>query len=277
MSKNVEKWIAIPKSEYEDLLKQKQVNIHLEAQLNHHMKFRPLPSQLQDYQTNNSEDKVGEGASNIDFFENFTSQLQALQQSFDAFRACRNFGINPAEAAEVQQGGGTDDLTTAFPEPVSPPRSEENSDLDKISNPLPINYKRESEPATLEAKDKKLLDLVTPHLQEKAKKLLTRLNNHKNIIQFTPTGNILIDGTILEGANIFNLFPLLFKPAHFQSHPHLQTLVNEIATLGYGNLISRYYSAGLSPKGKNFISNRAQIHQELKKAGPFWYKMYENE
>lgn len=271
MSKNVEKWIAIPKSEYEDLLKQKQVNIHLEAQLNHHMKFRPY--QQQQSQTNETEDKVGEGSSNIDFFESFTSQLRALQQSFDAFRACRNTE-HPADAADIQQGGGTEDLTTAFPDPVSAPPSEQNSDLDKISH---SKRESESEPAAFETIDEKLLDLVTPHLREKAKKLLTRLNDHKDVIHFTPAGNILIDGAIIDGANIFNLFPLLFKPAHYQSHPHLQTLVNEIATLGYGNLISRYYSAGLSPKGRHFINNRAQMHQELKKAGQFWYKIHEDE
>lgn len=276
MSKSLEKWIAIPKSEYEDLLKQKQVNIHLEAQLNHHMKFRPY--QQQQSETNQTEDKVGEGApSNIDFFESFTSQLRALQQSFDAFRACRNPPADAADAADVQQGGGADDLTTAFPDPVSALPSEQNSDLDKISHPLPTDLKRESEPVALETIDDKLIDLVTPHLREKAKKLLTRLNDHKDVINFTPTGNILIDGVIIDGANIFNLFPLLFKPAHYQSHPHLQTLVNEIATLGYGNLISRYYSAGISPKGRNLINNRAQIHQELKKAGPFWYKIHDDE
>ena len=201
--------------------------------------------------------------------QNISNQLQALQQAF--LREQLESASPSAPSAELQHGAGDEDLTTAFPEPESissPVVENANALLDGSESERHESERAESESDDI---DDELLLTVTPHLRQKAKVLLTKLKEHADVLRFEKDGTIFIDDAPLSDANIFKLFPLLFKPAHYSSHPNLQTLVNEIATIGLGHLMSRYYSAGLSPRGKNFIPNRKQLRSELKK--PFWYKL----
>jgi len=52
-----EQWIAIPRDVYDDFVKQKAVNVRLQAQLHHHMKYRPYSTP--ETQSQSTEEKTG--------------------------------------------------------------------------------------------------------------------------------------------------------------------------------------------------------------------------
>lgn len=264
-------------SKFKELQKE---NDRLRAQLEHHMKYRPIvqPTTLKTGEGNQTceQDKlssqINQSPSNVatDQF----SQPQLIQTIVSQVLHL----LKPS--ANLQAGAGTDGLLDDVADPL-PPESSPTFTANQALLDQHYNKNTEdvesindsSDDDSFNATDQKLLNSVAPFRRPKARKFLSAIKEHRDIFSYSADGTIYIDGQALEQSNFFKLFPYLFKPAHFSSHPHLREVVNELATLGLGHLISRFYTAGLSPRGKNFIHNRATVHKEIKSLGPDWYKI----
>jgi len=263
--------IAIPLTEYKKLKEQTTEILRLRQSLEHHLKYKPNPPPMPEALPVNSDQKTelktGQGADNL--LNTLLQQVQSLQS---AVKQLQN-----SSSAQTQIGAGAQDLPLELPESLPSPKFDH--DALPIDTALNSSAYEQITPNSsndiigdLEAK---LLETLSPHLRAKANLLLNKLKPYSSDIRFEKNGTLYINNQILPDANSFELFPLLFKPSSFTKHPGLQTLVNEIATLGFSNLISRYYSAGLTPRGKNFISNRHEVRTELKTKGPYWFKISE--
>lgn len=265
------------------------------TQLQHHMKYRPIiqttPSksvedQLQSTSSNQVQTtpfKSGTGDQTpVSCVEKpSTSETNNLTQPELIQTIVTQVLQLLKPSADNKIGGSGDGLVEDLPNPLPPelspnvtanqtllgqgPALNESSDL--------ANASGLEQSDSLNDTDQKLLQLVPPFRQPKAKKFLSALKEHGEVFRYTKDGAIYIDGELLSDANFFKLFPYLFKPANYSNHPHLQEVVNELATLGLGHMISRFYTAGLSPRGKNFISDRHAVRKQIKSLGANWYKL----
>jgi len=254
-------YVVLSYTRYQSFLELKKENDRLRKKLEEHLKFKPIEAPTErasDHEAISTETKSGDGSStNIDLIDSVVAKvLERL-------------------ATSNKIGTGSDGLIENISDPLPPEESSPNL----ISNEELLDRKTSdvsrSDVTTsdnLNSMDEKLLSLVSPFRRPKATKLLNSLK-HQSDIRFDSTGLIYLNEEQLDNANIYSLFPLLFKPAQYAKHPHLQDLVNEISTLGLGHLISRFYSAGLTPRGQNIIPERAEMHQEIKSHGRHWYKM----
>lgn len=295
-------YVAVPYSEYKRLINSQQEVKKLQEQLHHHLKYKPIPGARREEPAEPTDDKPKVPASDVSEIsaesksgggEVNSAQLESAGPESTA--ESRNPTSEPVPANLIQTivsmvlqqlpaayatGRGNEDLTPEPPgalpittvDPLtakvtpsnlnSPQSPEDNGDDD--DNNEDGHY--------LDDFDRKLIDTVRNGARQQATILLKKLKNHSSDIHFnSDDGSIYIDGQVLPDANIFDIFKYLFKPGHYGSHNHLQTVVNEIASLGYGYLLSRHYLAGLVPRGKNVIKNRHEIHRHLKERGLPWY------
>ena len=221
---------------------------------------------------NNPNEQQGSGLSQLDG-EQFRAKLFA---SFEEFLKSKN--INQSGS------GAANDLTPVVPIPMLEPPSlpaevkpsEFATDLDVHNvEKRSTAHSASSANSDLSLDEEKLLATVKSRFKDKAKKFLSELKEHKDVISVEPDGAILIDGQLLPKGNFYELFPKLFNPPkNFRNNCALATLVDELATLGMGHLIMRNFTVGLTPKGRNYLKERA----ELRKVGrDKWYYLGENE
>jgi len=185
-----------------------------------------------------------------------------------------------APSADTQKGCGSDgfieNVPDSLPTQEASPNSIANDSLLAGSGSDQTESTSDETETTndnLNATDQKLLSTISPFRQAKAKKFLSALKEHADNFSYSSEGTIFIDGRPLENSDFYRLFPYLFKPAHFANHQNLREVVNELATLGLGHYISRFYTAGLSPRGKNFFHDRHTVHKQIKALGSDWYKL----
>lgn len=245
------------------------------TQLEHHMKYRPLvtPASL----------KSGEGGEpaegrNQEQKEEAAEQL--TQPQMIQTIVSQVLHLLKAPSADTQKGFGSDGLIENVPDSLpiqeASPNTIANETLLKGSESDQTESTSDKYETTSDESnntDQKLLETVSPFRQAKAKKFLSALKEHADNFSYSSEGTIFIDGRPLENSDFFKLFPYLFKPAHFANHPNLREVVNELATLGLGHYLSRFYTAGLSPRGKNFIHDRHTVHKQIKALGSDWYKL----
>lgn len=265
-------YVLISEEKFSKFKELQKENDRLRTQLEHHMKYRPIvqPTTLKAGEGNQPQASSERPQTATDQF----NQPQLIQTIVSQVLHL----LKPS--ADLQAGAGTDGLLDDVPGPLpaeSSPNTtanqallDQHSDQD-VQDVESINDLHDSD--SFNATDQKLINSVAPFRQPKAKKFLSMLKEHHDTFSYSADGTIYIDGQPLEQSNFFKLFPYLFKRAHFSNHPHLREVVNELATLGLGHLISRFYTVGLSPRGKNFIHDRATVHKEIKSLGPNWYKM----
>ena len=280
-------YVAVPYSDYKKFLTLQQENKRLQEQLHKHLQYKPIIAARREEPESEEASKspdnndVGEvtvesksGAGQVAASASGPSFSPEVIQTIVSMVLQQLPGVSATGKGAsdlVPQPPGALPLTTIDPSTakvVNEGNDEaalndgegENEQTDKNINEV-----------TSDDLESKLIETVRSGDKDKASKLLRELKNHSGDLHFNSDGKIFIDGEALEGANIFDLFNHLFKPSHYAHHPHLQTLVNEISSLGLGYLISRFYSVGLSPKGRNIITNRHQLHQELKSRSKPWY------
>lgn len=207
-----------------------------------------------------------------------------------------------------QQGAGTADVTESLPEPEghshenlnnsegspdhsaaeqnpstskeslpssqSEPESENDSEISETESDSEhenVSSKTDSEhqlQPVLEADN--LLKTVSSKQRKRASFLLHKLEKDNTHFRFNKEGYIFVDNVQIPDANFFQLFPKLFKPCNLQKEPVLKTVINELATLGYGHLLLPHYTVGLSPRGKNFIPNRLEMRSAMRSSKQ-WY------
>lgn len=179
----------------------------------------------------------------------------------------------------VQSGSGNLDLTPIVPIPMVEaseikPSPENVTDLDVLNlQPKP----KDANVTELNPSEDKLLESVRNRYKDKAKRLLSELKKHSTAISVLSDGGLIIHGQKLPNANFYTLFPLLYRPVkNHRENSALSSLADVIASLGLGHLILRNYTAGITPKGKNYLKNRGQISEQLKNHQP-WYYLGSNE
>jgi len=296
---------------YSDFLKFKELeqeNERLMKELNEHLKFRSIHEHqkkasvtsetvspnleeavIKTPETETNE-KTGAGLTEIETAEiqtpapEVTSEIKTpipvanVIPDFQSFFNQFNSFIEKYNQTNLQKGAGATDLTTTLAEPVASDVPNVGSAQPSAIQPNLIEHSDSSSNSsigegpltTLTSLDQRLIDSVPTRNQLKAQKLLSALKEHKSNIDFRDDGTVIINGSELPESNIFKLFPQLYKASNLKLD-NLRTLVDEIATLGLGKFIFRHYSAGLSPKGKNLIPNRASERQEYESQNHPWY------
>jgi len=117
--------------------------------------------------------------------------------------------------------------------------------------------------------ENKLLATISPSFHHKAQTLLTALNENPQQLSWNSQGEVLINFQSVPGANFFQIFPSIFKPAlkHRQLPGFIET-VNEIATMGLGHLIHPRLLRGFRRLRK--IENQETLYSEVSKDNK-WY------
>ena len=190
---------------------------------------------------------------------------QKLFSSFESFLKAHKL---------IQSGSGTLDLTPRIPipmveQPEVKPSPENVTDLDVMNHDQVVDN---NDLNNGELDEEKLLGLVKNRYKDKAKELLQELQRHPSEISVLSNGSITLKGQVLPEANFYNLFPLLYSPVkNHRENPALTAVVDAISSLGLGHLILRYYTAGITPKGKNYLQNRGEISEHLNKNTPWFY------
>lgn len=279
-----EVFILLPRTDYLKFTALAEENNRLRKQLEHHLKYKPIPPRAIDETQSSLKEDSQPVSGEAQFGEGSSTPLQSLAEQisktiFQHLQSSSLSTLSQPAGAQDKVGFGSTDLTQEYPEPLPSPKFDKDAiPIDPAANSTIQNINQMPASSsdferTKNSINEKLFNLVSPHLRPKAQLLLHKLSEFSSELEFKENGEIKIDGQTLPDANIYTLFPLLFKPSSYAQNPHLQTLVNEIATLGLGHLISRFYSAGLSPKGQNHIPNRMQLRKEIKTLGPYWYKL----
>jgi len=190
---------------------------------------------------------------------------QKLFSSFESFLKAHKL---------IQSGSGTLDLTPRIPipmveQPEVKPSPENVTDLDVMNHDQVVDN---NDLNNGELDEEKLLGLVKNRYKDKAKELLQELQRHPSEISVLSDGSITLKGQALPQANFYNIFPLLYRPVkNHRENAALAAVVDAISSLGLGYLILRYYTAGITPKGKSYLENRREISEHLNKNTPWFY------
>lgn len=269
--------------DYNTFSELRQQNLDLQKQITELMKYRNLHASAQQKVTSNhtklsdsvnSENleatssepqQIGSGSSLLEPAvqgeESFQNQLFSAFQSF----------LKSNNLSHLSQVGSGQDVTPQLPIPIENPTSSENS------SELTEEHTESGHPILQNTETNKLVSLVIPSQRSKAQELLQELGNHTSELSFSENGPIVINGEPLNDSNITNIFPMLFRPIkNYENNVNLSKVVDEIASLGLGHLISRHYTRGLTPKGKSYLKNRVEFRKSLHPVHP-WYYISENE
>lgn len=191
-----------------------------------------------------------------------------LATAFDNFCASQKL-------SKGQLGGGTDDTTPQLPLPLKEP-STAPSDLEPVNTLAIVNHPTNSGESELPAQVSgeildvdQLLKFVAADNQGKARQLLEELQNHSDDLSFAANDQVILNGAVLPNVSATKVFGELYRPR--KHHSDIIPIVDEIASLGLGHLIARYYTRGLTPKGSNYLKNRAAIRQSLHPLHPWYY------
>lgn len=251
----------------------------LEAQLKKH-KSQTVTTETLEPSVDGAKEQIGSGlqpdlhsesvqnnvANNLSnsLFTNDDDFRKQLTTAFELFLKTQNSGhTSLLNVAENQAGSGiTDDVTPTLPLQLAEPAGS-NGQITLSEDP---QEKNELQAETL---DDQLLSSVPSASRPKAQKLLAELKHFNSDISFDASGTVHLNGKILPDSNFYEIFPLLFKrPKQYSSNNNLTLVVNELVSLGLGHLIQRFYTAGLTPRGKQYLKNRAATKATLK---DHWY------
>jgi len=292
-------YMVIPYVEYKRLINSQREVKNLQEQLNKQLKYKPIPgARREEPPDEESPATVGEipaeskkGAGDVSpSLESNTTSKTVSAVSPDLVQTIVSMVLNQLPSVTAT-GRGNQDLTPlppgALPATVIDPitakveESSPGSPQEHSNNENNVTFStgetNSSDSVSMDDTDRQLIKTVSPSAQKNAALLLCKLKDHSADLHVNSDGSIFIDGQELPNANMFKLFKYLFKPTHYGKHEHLQTIVNEISSLGLGSLISRFYSAGITPKGSYAIKNRHEIHKNLKERSLPWYHVGHDE
>ena len=83
-----------------------------------------------------------------------------------------------------------------------------------------------------------LLTRIPKTVRKKASELLKVFDQQPNEITWDSTGNIYVEGNVIPSANIFKIFPLLFKKTVNKPPPGMPDFVHKLREMGLSNLIA---------------------------------------
>lgn len=301
-------YVAVPYAEYKKLIGHQHEVKKLQDQIHEHLKYRPIASARREEPSGIPEEaasvqpveaKTGTGLSDpqagsavtsgettaTDRPSASTSLKSSIQDqgnhstllSPDLIKSVVSLVLQQLPAAasigrgEIGSNSNNDlipQLANNLPEVEIDPETGRSSTVDQ-----PGEDSEGQEPGGLTDVDEQLIETVRAADKPKAKELLKRLKQFSDELHFNSDGSIFIGGELVQDSNIFDIFKFLFKPSPsmFHHHPYFKEVVNEIATLGFGYLLSRFYTFGLAPRGKNFIKNRLEKRKHIRNKATPWY------
>lgn len=175
--------------------------------------------------------------------------------------------VKPTKTEELLPTGESGNESSVSSEEEQEADSESDSDADTATS----TNKSVSE---TQFHKSHLVDNVITRQKKRAISLLHELDKEKDRFRFDDRGQIFVDNVEIPNANFFQLFPKLFKPCNVDREPGLKTVVNELATLGYGHLISPHYSISLFPRTKQVVPNRLEMRSAMR-SNKQWYCLAE--
>ena len=115
-----------------------------------------------------------------------------------------------------------------------------------------------------------LLKTIPHRFHERTKQLINICNQSPQQLTWTSDGQIFINQQSVPLANIFKLLPAIFKPnSANRKLPGFDEFVTQIATMGFGHLMSPVLTRGLRRKSK--IENQNELYSEIKDLDKNWY------
>ena len=216
--------------------------------------------------------------------DDFRKTLLASFERFLSAQLTQGQIVNFPKPNIDQRGSGvTDDLTPTLPISVASPAQNsagpgEIKHLEETGEPKVAAQVPETKEATnsLNDVDERLVMSVPASSRPKAIKLLSELKNIPSEFSFDNTGSITINGKVVPNANFFEIFPSLYQHQK-KKRPidsALSVIVNELASLGFGHLIQRSFTAGLLPRGQKYLKDRQSAKGDI--AGN-WYYLGQND
>lgn len=171
----------------------------------------------------------------------------------------------PEESVD-QYGSGS--IENSVIPPIVKPEEPSNSSLEPILSYDTFIHKNDQNSIFDEDQ---LIKLVPKQSILKAKKLLKEFDERGSELTWNSVGTIFIDQKAIPSANIFILFPLLFKKKAIL-RPGFTDFVQKIYDMGLGDLILP--TAPLkTPEVNHIIVPQSNITKEIKdnKNIPWWY------
>lgn len=304
-------YVAVPYAEYKKLIGHQHEVKKLQDQIHEHLKYRPIPSARREEPSSEDpaaalpvEAKTGAGSSDVSTAapvvtskeEQPATALQSAQPSLtklptqetgdyskllspDLIKSLVSLVLQQLPAAATTGGGevgsnSENDLTPQLAGDLPATEIDPVTGLSSSSNNREPIEDNDTQPTEgLNNFDKQLIETVRSKDQSKAIELLKSLKPFSDELHFNSDGSIFIDGELVQDSNIFDIFKFLFKPSPsmLHHHPYFKDVLNEIATLGFGYLLSRFYSLGLTPRGKNIIKNRLEKRKLIRDKATPWY------
>jgi hypothetical protein len=207
----------------------------------------------------NSQSGSGCNAINQDLLKEITSLVTQQIISKYQLTPC----LSNSNVINNQEGAGSQDLITEFPEEIPPKDllSSENEPVSSVIHKSQMNDEFDNE---------RLINSVPDIFKSRAKTLLNSLQQFSSDLTFKDDGTIFIDQTSLPLSNIFKIFPFLFKPVKsVETIPFLFEVATKIASLGLGHLINKRLTQGLLRK--NTILDQEKLHMQIKSSKHWWY------
>lgn len=165
----------------------------------------------------------------------------------------------PSELIQTGEGNTSNDLLPPIPSHIN----------FNISAPAASDFVKHKSQQFDEFDVNKLISSVPIAYHTRAKNLIEKITQNPLEIDFNTKGQLYLDGIEIPQANIFQIFPELYRRKLKKNLPGKDELVTKIASKGWGTLIVRGIVKGLK-RPKNY-----QCHNEtlasLKEFKNWWY------
>lgn len=278
-------------NDYKTFTQLKEENVKLEKKIAELMKYRDLHSSaLQSHfeskinelhrKLNNKSNIGAISTETLEPSEDSSHQIGAGEGledvNSDAYiqkrllSAFENFLENHKQG--YSQTGGGDDTTPQLPipleEPTTTPSYLQTMDTTAIVCPS-------EEKADLQNFDSNHLISEVPSVyKQKAKELIKELRQFSSDLSFGENNDVILKGKVVPTLTATKLFSQLYSSV--KNKHAIIPIVDEIASLGLGHLIPRHFTRAITPRGSNYLKNRAEIKKNLHPLHP-WYFISENE
>ena len=148
---------------------------------------------------------------------------------------------------------------------VSQPTTLSNEVIPKTFPPLNFDNKVQQNDLNDRFDETGLLKRIPKPFKKKASALLQIFDERPNEITWDSSGNIYLDEQSLPGANIFELFPYLYRKRSPKSLVGLTDVVNKLHSMGVAHLINRSM-----PSGKK-VNEKSERSQKNELPDNWWY------
>lgn len=109
-----------------------------------------------------------------------------------------------------------------------------------------------------------MLRQVPKRSRKNALALLKVFDEQPNEVTWDSNGHVYINEQVVPSANIYKIFPLLFKKKAFKTIPGMIELIEKIKSMGFSNLISCTSHSGQS-------SSPSSSDKQSSSSNNWWY------